>query len=316
MNVLLFVTAMIMVLSMLTYTRLETYRNFSLLQSEFTQFMEKTERGYINKTAVWWYDNSKGEKRTPGKGQTKNEARSRLSFLVFIDKTAQAKYAQAYPKIVLLSKKLITYLYQNQPTFKKMLQQRPDILDALLARLMVADSLPKEQKIKKASDLANLELNDPLLDAFFYYILKGAELPEKKVSENMSQSKLPMPEFIIKEAKGEIDDEDGDQNIQQEYISPEGYFSLQDYITVDAAIKIRVYLASRALLMAIFNDPVIVDSIIAMRNDLYKKVVNGPMSPADAEAQFKTTFASKSDPNFDDTILDYTVTKTNPKNYE
>src|ERR1700733_2769224 len=103
MNVLLFVTAMIMVLSMLTYTKLETYRSFSLLNSHFTRYMEKVERGYINTAAENWYINSQATRTTtstrtnPPQGG-KNASRSRLSFLLFIDKKKQAQYAQVYPK--------------------------------------------------------------------------------------------------------------------------------------------------------------------------------------------------------------------------
>jgi hypothetical protein len=318
MNVLLFVTAMIMVLSLLTYGKLEMYRSFSLLQSQFTTFMEETERGYINTTAVWWYENSPAVRRTSTlPGTTRGGARSRLSFIVFIDKTKQAQYAQAYPKIVLLSKKLMINLYKDQPFFKETVQQRPDILDGFLASLMAAsEALPTDQKIKKATDLANLNLGDPLLNSFSYFIFKGSPFPEDKQMEEAKRVEPLQTEFIIKESNGEVDDENGDPNKKDDYISPEGYYSLLDYITVDDAIKIRVFLASKPLLMAIFDNLDVVNSIIAMRNDLYKKVVNGSVTPQDASTQFKTATSSKSDPNFDDTILDYSVTKTNPKNYE
>jgi hypothetical protein len=319
MNVLLFVTTMIMVLSMLTYTKLETYRNFSLLQAEFTRFMEETERGYINKTAVWWYENSPATRRNANSSANSNPktaARSRLSFLFFIDKAKQAQYAPVYPKIVLLAKKLMLYLYQNQPFFQEILQQRPDCIDALLASLMnAANNLPQEEKIKKASELANLNLDDPLLNSFFYYVLKGTAFPEN-TQTTTSKVFTTQPQLIIKESSGEVDDDGGDPNKKQYYDSPEGYYSLLDYINVDDAVKIRVFLAPKALLMAIFDTESVVDSIIAMRNDLYNKVINDSVSAADAGAQFKTATAPKSDPNFDDTILDYTITKTNPKNYE
>ena len=45
MNILLFVTTLIMALSMLTYARLQTYRNFSVLQSQFDNYMKETEKG-------------------------------------------------------------------------------------------------------------------------------------------------------------------------------------------------------------------------------------------------------------------------------
>lgn len=318
MNVLLFVTTMIMVLAMLTYAKLETYRNFSLLQSQFTRYMEKTERSYINAAAKSWYENSVATKKTAPKGnqKTRVQARSRLSFITLIDKTKQAQYAQAYPKIVLLTKKLMTVLYQDQPFFKQAIQQQPDILDLLLASLMPAsEALPKEQKIKKASELASLDLGDRPLNAFFYHILKGSPAPIEEDKPQV-QPVEKMPELILKSPEGEPDDEGGDPDKKQEYLSPEGYVSLLDYITVEDSAKIRVFLAARPLLIAIYDNMELVNGIIAMREDLYKRLSNNTISAQEASEQFKNAFLTKSDPNFDESILDFTVTKTNPRNYE
>lgn len=313
MNILLFVTALIMVLSMLTYAKLQTYQNFRVLESQFTRFMEESERSYINKTAVWWYENSvatKKGKNPPASG--KNPGRSRLSFVMFIDRKKQAQYASTYPKMIHITKKLIDYLYRNQPFFQQFIQRRPDIVDELLASLIIADDLPKEEKIKKPADLANLNLGDPLLNSFFYYILKGSPLTEKEEEKEIQESQKG---FILKESAGEAEDEGGDPNKKQYYISPKGYHSLLDYIHVDDAIKIRVYLASEPLLMAIFDHPSTVNAIITMRNELYKKVIHDSLNPQEATAQFKAAFSSLGDPSFNETLLDYTVTKTNPKNY-
>lgn len=319
MNVLLFVTAMIMVLSMLTYTKLELYHSFSLLQSQFTRYMTEIERGTINTTAEWWYENSRSTQSStspqPNPQAARSSARSRLSFLVFIDKAKQAQYAQVYPKIVLLTKKLIFTLYKNQPFFQQFVQRRPDIVDGLLASLMIADSLPKEQKIKKATDLANLNLEDPLLNTFFYYVLKGTPFAPPEQTKTVEPYQPLQTDFIIKLGNGETEDEDGDPDKSKYYVSPSGY-SLLDCINVDDAVKIRVFLASKPLLLAIFDHPDIVNAIIAMRNDLYHKVTSGAVTANDASTQFQNLFASKSDPNFNDTILDFKVTKTNPKNYE
>src|SRR5271156_5047680 len=106
MNILLFVTTMIIVLTSLTYARLEVYRSSNLKQAEFNRYMEQKERSYINQTAVWWYDNSHAVKRGPQQNPPgKNEARSRLSFLVFVDKNKQAQHAKEYPKMYFLAKK-------------------------------------------------------------------------------------------------------------------------------------------------------------------------------------------------------------------
>lgn len=316
MNVLLFVTTMIMVLSMLTYAKMQTYRNFSILQAEFNRYIMESERGYINNGALWWYENSRATVRGPNQNKSqKGGARSRLSFIVFIDKSKQAAYAQAYPQILLLSKKLMYNLYHDQPFFQQVEQQRPDILDALLASLMVADSLPKDQKPKKAADLSNLDLGDPLLNSVFYFMLKGAPAPEAiQPVQQTAQPPSLLSEYQAVQGNAEADDENGDPNKKEEYKSPEGYYSLLDYIILEDTVKIRVFLAPRALLTAIFDDPNVVEAIIELRNNLYNQVVNGSMNAANASTQFQTMAAPRT--TFDQTILDFTVTKTNPRNYE
>jgi hypothetical protein len=317
MNILLFVTTIIMALSMMTYARFQLYRNFSAMQSQFNTYMEKTERGFINKQAEWWFDNSRSETRKGGGTQNKVVgASSRVTFLYFIDKTKQAQHAAVYPKLLILSKKLINYLYRDQPFFQQFEQQRPDIVDAFLTSLIVADNLPKEQKIKDAQDLASLELGDPMLDSFSYFIFKGSVIPEKKQEETEEKPPSLMSEMKDqKEGKAEVDDENGDANKKEEFKTPEGYKSLLNDITLTDTPKIRVYLAPRDVLMAIFDEPAAVNGIIEMRNDLYKKVLKD-MSPDEASKIFESAVAPKADQNFDQSILNYSVTKTNPKNYE
>ena len=314
MNVLLIVTTMIMIMASLTYARLEIYRSLSLRQAEFERYMNTTERGYINSTAEWWYDNSKAEIRgSSSNPQTRTDARSHLSFLIFVDNKQAAKHAKEYPKLYYMAKKLIVSLYKDQPFFQEFVQLRPDIVDALLRSLIKADGLPNEQKLKKAPELANLDLGDPVLDSFLYFILKGLQVEEE---EKKTDSGLPpLMEPLIQEEEGEVDDEVEEPNHKEAFKSPKGYRSLLDFIALDDAVKIRVYLASKELLTAIFDNKDTVDAIMAARTDLYKKVIAGLDAPQ-ASAQFKSLFASKSDPMFDDTVLDFTVSKTNPKKYE
>lgn len=308
---------MIIVITSLTYARLEVYRSSNLKQAEFNRYMDQKERSYINQTAIWWYENSRAETRKPQSGPSaKSGARSRLSFLVFIDKNKQAQHAKEYPKMYLLAKKLIYSLYRQQPFFLEFEQTRPDIVDALLNSLMIADILPKEQKIKKAAELANLNLGDPVLNTFFYFVLKGSPIAPEANKKKEEEPPPPLGGFIHQEQEGEVEDEDGDPNPEETFKSPQGYYSLLDFITLDDATKVRVYLAPRLLLNAIFDDPAVVDSIIVLRNELYKKVASDSLSAQEASQEFKALVAPKSDPNFDETLLDFSVTKTNPKNYE
>lgn len=314
MNVILIVTTMIMIMASLTYARLQTYRSTSLKQVEFERYMKTKERGDINATAKWWYDNSHPTKQGSGNPKPKSTARSQLSFSVFVDQNKAAQHAKEYPKLYHMAKKLIYYLYYDQPFFQEYLKQKPDIVDSLLKSLMFADTLPKEQKPKKAKDLANLSLPDPILNSFLYFILKGLNVEEKEDVKKIEFGFSPLMPPLIQEEEGEDDDEEP-QN-EDLFKSPKGYRSLLDFITLDDSVQIRVYLASKELLFAIFDTPETVDAIISYRNEAFNKVSKGAQEPDEAGNQFKALFLNKSDPNFDESVLDFTISKTNPKNYE
>ena len=163
--------------------------------------------------------------------------------------------------MTLLAKKLMYNMYKDQPFFKAYEQQRTDVLGAFLTSLMIADGLPKEQKLKKAKDMASLDLHDPLLNGLSYYMFKGALAPQ-----SASPPKEKIEKLLIPEGNGEDDDENGDPNKKDEYKSPQGYTSLLDSITLEDSAKIRVFLAPKELLKAIFDDPAAVDGVIQLRN--------------------------------------------------
>ncbi len=333
MNVLLFVTSMIMVMAMLTYGRLQTYRSFSLTQNEFNRFMTETERGDINKAAMLWYENSLGERRGSGASQaaatpsttssksqgapstsTRSQALSRLSFATFIDNKKKEAHQKEYPQIRNLAQKLIYVLYRNQPFFKEMEAKNPDFVNSLLNALMVADTLSDDNKIKRASELANLNLGDEDLNHVFYEMLQGTAQPGERLTKPKTGEEMPKLEFQAPEDKGEPEDKSIEGGRKEEYYSGSGYYSLLDFITLRDSTKVRVYLAPKMLLMAIFDDPGLVDSIIAARNDLYKKVSSNEISDSDASKSFEDMFKGRIDPNLSE-ILDFSVSSTNPAKY-
>ncbi|MBA2728425.1 MAG: hypothetical protein H0U49_09675 [Parachlamydiaceae bacterium] len=65
MNILLFVTSLLMILSLLTYARIDNFRYFMGMQSEFERYMRSVERVYINKSAENWYETSRAKKKDP-----------------------------------------------------------------------------------------------------------------------------------------------------------------------------------------------------------------------------------------------------------
>lgn len=313
MNILLFVASMIMVMAMLTYGRIETYRSFSLIQAQFKDHIDHTERAFINKIADDLYENSKGEtvsKPSVPQGK-KPEGKPTINFSVFVDKTKRANLTQDYPKIHLMTKKLIYNLFKDQPFFKRIEQKRPDIVDAFLASLLPAiESLPPKKRPKKPQDLSNLNLGDEELNRFSYEIFNETHKRPEKIKPKKSPKNS-----LTEDDKGENDDSEYMEYNAEHYKTPPGTFSFLSYINFGKSGKVRVYLASKEVLKSIFDDPAVVKAIVDARQDLYKKVKSKEMNPDQASELFKKQFSSLADPNLGESVLDFTVTKTNPKRY-
>lgn len=318
---------MLMLLSLLTYARLETFRSSQVFEVLFEHYMQKMERGYPNKISEIVYDEIHIKKKPAAPSQeappakdkeTKPEetkpaekpkdSRPRLSLAALFDKTKKDSSVQSQQMGALL-KTLMQTLYGNQPFFKKLEQERPQFMDELIqAMVEAADMLPKEKKLKKASDLANLKLADETLDTLLYKILRGG--PYLDVLENSEVKKEPP---LIEEEKNDLGDSDG--TTSEEFESPKGYFSLLDFVTLEPSSKVRVFLAPREVLTAIFQNPEVVDRIMAERRDLYRQARRGTDVNTLKEA-FKNQFDNLRNPAVDSTLLDYSVSKTDPKKYE
>lgn len=351
MNVIMFVSVILLMLAVLTYARIDSYRNFSGMQSEFVRYMETLERKYINQTANNWYDSTVANKKSSGssdanpsasplppqspqppqtptstsmpdvgklptnpnappkedKKNKKNTASPRLNVKPLLDLNAKNANDQAYAKTYQWAKNLMQVLYSKQLFFKKMMDERPTFLDEILESLPKAvELLPEDKRPKKASDLANLTIGNDL-DNVYYHILKGCPSIEEE------KPVVIAPTVEQSQSQEEVDENESD-NAQEakEYTSDKGYDSLLNFITLNNSTKIRVFLASRELLMAIFQQPELVENIITTRYALYRSIKGG-MSPADATNQFKAMFPQMGEAETN--MLDFEVNSTNPMPY-
>lgn len=332
MNILLFVTSMMMILSILTYARIDSFRYFTGMQSEFERYMRNIERAYPNTAAKQWYDTTIANKRgtpqgaltgqpeppspapenteSPNPPPKSTPSSPRLSFRILIDPQMRQSQEKSYVQIHRWAKNLIETLYKNQPFYKEMLQKHPTFLDDLLARLQrVVEELPENQRPTQTNDLSNLSLGSDLEDAF-YLMLKGCS---KGDLTSTKHNLLHLSEAISEDDKNPEDETDNAEEAL-EYSTGNGYNSLLNYITLKKITKIRVYLASRELLSAIFGSTEIADNIIKYRYDLYRSVMGG-LPPDQAKNQFQSMYQSsiKGD---DESLLDFKVTKTNPSEYD
>lgn len=312
MNVLMFVMTMLMLLALMTYSRLDAFRSSQVFQSIFKYYMEVDERGYFNLKADPMYEGIKvNTKEGKGGGGPKAEGSPRLGIALLVDQKQRESKPKEWTQTKLLLKNLIETLYKDQPFYKEAIEKRPSLPDELINAIThAADALPKDKKITNASDLANLKLADPELDQILYKILQGAtykDINGKRTTENDEEVVEP-----------EVDQSQADESLANEgteYKSVKGYFSLLDYVTTNSTPKIRVYLAPRAVLQSIFIKPEIVQSIIDERKQLYRQVIKGA-DPKELTTTFKDRYDRDKEPGVAEESLNFTVTKTNPKTYE
>lgn len=316
MNVLLFVTSLLMILSLLTYAKVDGFRYFLGMEAQFETYMSSIERSYTNEIAVQWfktiYGNKERNRNDPPKQPPHVSSSPRLSFRVFIDEKEREKNPYLFANTTKWAKDLMRSLYGEQNFFKEAEMQNPYFMDLLLERLSAAAAqLPKDQKLKNAIDLSNLELG-PDVESIFYLMLKGCV---REIDTSAKTQFKETEEFIITlEDDNSQEDEIEIAEEALEYVGAKGYDSLLNYITLRNTTKIKVYLASRPLLQILVGDRAVVENIIETRNSLYQAVIKGSMQPELATEQFKLMFQSYLG-NGDDTYLDFNVTKTNPAEY-
>lgn len=309
MNILLMVTVMLLMLTLMTTAKLETFRSTQILDQFFNHYMEVEERGFINKSAEDEYKTTKMSS-APGKKSTgkKVDAIPRISLYKLADKKLQKEKPAEWNQLVNMLKRLTDTLYADHPFYKEFLEKRPNAIEELATQLTKGiGALETDQKPTKSSDLANISLKDPELDEFFYKMLLGA--PYKDVLRE------PRP-------TGEEPDNDEDEKTlddeAKEFSSPQGYYSLLDFVTMKKSDKIRVFLAPKDLLQAIFNDPGVVNDILSERQQYYKAAtkMDDQKDIDQLSGSFMTQFQEKRDSSISADMLNFTVNKTNPKEYE
>ncbi|MBA3958520.1 MAG: hypothetical protein H0X51_09055 [Parachlamydiaceae bacterium] len=270
MNILLYVIVILMLLTTMSYARWESFLAVMGLQRGFVHYMGSTEQAAINSNAATWYHTivvrdkaatqpKKGEASKPG---------GRLSFHLFLKESDREKYHAEYQKTRALAKQLMTSLYGEKRFFVEMAAKRPNFLDDILNEIEHASSnLESNKSIKETAGLLNLEFVDPDLHHTFYLMMRGIPT-EKKVEEDTKPSS-----FIEEESTLDTDEEEDHAIESKESHASLGYLSLMDFITVRPnSNKVRIFLAPRPVLNAIYDDPHLVDGIIEKRLSFYREL--------------------------------------------
>lgn len=324
MNVLIFVMTMLMLLSLMTYARLETYRSSQTFQMIFKHYMQEDERGYINVRAKEAYkkikvtekDDKDGKKKPTPK---KIDASPRIGIGLLFNPDREAK-GKEWEQTKVLLKNLMRTLYKEQGFYKELEAKRPNFVDDLIPAITRAvDELPKDVKPKHAVGLGNLELPDRQLNSVLYKMLHGASYVDV-LTDEQKKSLEQRNGFVLRDNSTNADveaaaDEEESSDDADEYKSPEGYFSLLDFVNSGSKPKIRIYLAPKEVLQAIFNEPSTVNSIIEERQRLYQQA-DSDGDIGQLSESFKNQFIKLKDASIEDDTLNFTISKTNPKYYK
>lgn len=293
--------SMLMLLAIVTYGRLESFRQFAFVQFTFKKYMEKTEREFFNEEAIKRYkstvatsseESEKEERKT-------NSASSTLSFNLFVDKEQRESNSEFFEHSVNVAKNLMIFLYGEQPFFQEIAEKRPDFLTEIIEALIrVTDNFTEKEKLKKKKELATIDLGDEELNRVFTKMLAGT-VDKKEALDNRRRSEITEEEIKITH-------------------KPEaGYYSLLDFITIGRnKLQIRVFLASPQLLMAIYGNPDVVTNILQARYQLYRELKNKQRNREELSQDFKTLFQNLKLSNIPESLLDFGVSLSNPRYYE
>ena len=251
--------AILMLLTALTYGRLQSFRSYKGFAHGFNAFVASGERDSFNRMMREKYDGMKVVETQSGAEKAKPvKASSKLNLGLLINPGKDAYRTEVYMRLL---RDLIDDLYGSTPYFQRLEEKRPAYLEELLAALSEIEPKPK-----KLSELDNVKLSDPLLNEILYRLLK-------KRNEGPS---------------------------------------LTDALTIRSEEKIRIYLAPKVLLQAIYRNPEIVAAIMSERENLYS-LVTAKEGLAVDEASKQFDLFLKGFPTPAQPYLNSQVSKTSPR---
>lgn len=282
MNLLIFVSALLMVLASISYGEIRVFHRQALSQATWIRYMKVEENCLYNKNVGEAYEQESSDKSKPQpkvdslgrrsedepKGtKATSKGSAKINFKILIGE-AQDLTTEQQNQFGLLVKNLISQLYGKENFYKEIEEKNPNFLDALLLTLKGFAT----EKISDIGGLSKIDLKDPDLQRFWYFLLK----------KNPDERK----------GKGGC-----------------AKISFYDFLSESYKTQVRVFLAPKEILLAAFkDDEVIVNQILEKRQELYNQVDKD--YPLDlATEDFQNAFQGYTD--FPD-ILDFTITKTKP----
>lgn len=310
-----------MLLALMTYARLESFTKSHIQASEWVWLMKESERDTFNKAQKICNEadkkkakDKKKEAEKAAKGETpapaptptppKDENKpaetpppsppptpagtGKISLAWFLKKDFREKNKDKMAQTVSLIENIISTQWGSQPFYKNLEKERPNFVPQMLQEM--TDSVEKAK-------IDNPTLKIKSLDDLLFVTWKDADL-------KIAFSRMLQEGLIYKREK---ESDEGLSDIISS--SPKGYQSLNDFFTTKDFAKIRLWLAPRSLLLALFGDPKTVEEIVKTRESYHKEMKKGSADSKDLSKKLEEMFASRTSYN---DLLDYTVTTTKP----
>lgn len=304
MNLLVFVLSFLMLIAAISYQGLAHYKNNALIRGIWDRIIRIEDPCAFNQTVEEEYRQLKGKRlsKTEQEAEEKKEesetgGSSKINFRFLTDPSYPALYPKETEQMEALLKNLILLIYGDQPFFNELYQARPTIITDIIHSLRSLSEEMGDKKISKAENLSKIGLKDEGLEKLWYQLLR-----KNPVSAKVQQALFNLTNEEIQKA--------GDSLCFQT--------QLTNYLNNSSKLQIRLYLAPRALLLALLNDPGLVNELIQKRKELYKEVSrkNNPMTIQEAENELKNLVSKAPSLAQFDAIINYRVSKTDPSTYE
>lgn len=297
MGLLIQTSVLIMVIAIITYSRLDLFIPKKALEHQIVSFMTTTERNWMNTAAKAYYDNLSPSNHATGT----RSASTGTAFISLRPLFGENEEQANNTKILLRS--LLVQLYAKQPFVTNEIK-KGSYTDAenLFRDVVDAIALAGRNRALYSVDDKNLmtedqffRLNIGALQPVFVNIVNGCSCRLEGDAEQHSKDSI------------EEDDEEGESESQNGVI-PRNYCSLFTFANMQPYKPLSIYLAPEEVLMALYGNQQVVDEIIRARtiaNKEYKKDKN-PEAKAALE-RFKNIPAV-----IDSKFLDFNVTTTDP----
>ena len=293
MNILVIVFTILMLLSVMTYSRLHSFLSFSGIRFEYEKFMKESERKYINDTQQKLFANAR-TKRDKSKDATTAPTFEAL-FAVDDEEEEEPNYTpgQASTPQPIRKLNLRPLLLKGQDNTDDPIATSTGQVFGRLIQQVYGNQKFYQDAFDKDPDFVN-----KIVETF--KALKGEKICGAPIDNLGDLAKISFPE-VARNAFGKM------------FQGGEGIPALDTQVTMRSQpTPIRILGASKELLLAIYRDPNIVESLQNRRQELYNAVSSGNMKPEDASQEFTKQFGNEHLIDINPRLLDFTISSTRP----